>query len=372
MRLLINCSNLRFGGGKTVGFNIVEYFLNDTDHEIVLVAPYQCGYEQYADRRLTLVTLPQKYNSPIRKYALNHRVLPGIEKEHQPDFILSLGNIAFPAVKPQLLLIQFSYLVYPESIVWKRLNWKSHLLLRLMVKTISSHLKYADYIRLQTATMLKRFKTQFSQYTEVGIVPNSIAITSMKQVEPLSLNTLPAKIPLLFLSKLYPHKNFDILLEIAEIIKKQQLPFTFSLTINKGESAESARFLEKVESLNLGDILINKGNIPVEDVPRLYEEHWGMFLPTFLESFSGTYIEALHFGRPVFTSNFDFAHEVCQSNAYYFDPQNPENIIEVIVNAFKDIDTMQQKIEQGKLLSQNVQSWEEIGDDLNKFIINLK
>jgi hypothetical protein len=51
----------------------------------------------------------------------------------------------------------------------------------------------------------------------------------------------------------------------------------------------------------------------MSDVPKWYKATQALLLPTLLESFSGTYIEAMHFERPIFTSNLDFAKEVCEN-----------------------------------------------------------
>ena len=51
-----------------------------------------------------------------------------------------------------------------------------------------------------------------------------------------------------------------------------------------------------------------------------------MILPTLLESFSATYIEAMFHGKTILTSDLDFARDVCGEAAFYFDPLNPQSI----------------------------------------------
>ena len=55
-----------------------------------------------------------------------------------------------------------------------------------------------------------------------------------------------------------------------------------------------------------------------------------MFLPTFLECFSASYAEAMLMKKPIITSNLGFAQNVCKDAAVYFDPCNPEDIIDKI------------------------------------------
>lgn len=54
-------------------------------------------------------------------------------------------------------------------------------------------------------------------------------------------------------------------------------------------------------------------------------------MPTLMESFSGTYLEAFHFGTPVLTSDLDFARETCGEAALYFDPTDTASIRDAIV-----------------------------------------
>lgn len=370
MLIFINCSNLRFGGAKTVGMNIIRYFLEYTPHRIVIAAPYNSGYEQFETERSEVITIPGKYNSPLYKAKLNNNVLPALEHRFKPDIVLSLGNIAFRTQAPQLLLIHQAFLVYPRSEVWKRISLRQWLYLKTMVFLIRKNLKYATYIRLQTQTMCDRFRSLFPQYKEVDILPNSIATTSLRTIAPLVFSPAQGKIPLLLLSKLFPHKNFDILFEVARLIRAQALPFTFTLTIERSENKESAVFLDQVEREGLGSILINAGHIAFDAIPDLYERHYGLFLPTLLESFSGTYIEAMHFGRPIFTSDMDFAREVCRDSAYYFVPTDATHIVQVLKDAFDNTGLMQKKINEGRQILEGFKSWKEIGDELNLFLEN--
>lgn len=368
MKILVNCSNLRFGGAKTVGMNIIRYFLDHTGHRLVIIAPTDKEYQQFETERSEVVTIPEKYNSPLRKTKLNKAVLPGLEQRFKPDVVLSLGNIAFRAQAPQLLLIHQAFLVYPRSEVWKRIGYRQWLYLKSMVFMIGRSLKHATYIRLQTQTMYNRFRNLFPQYKEIGILPNSIATTSLRRVKPLDLSTDLETVRFLFLSKYYPHKNFEILLEVAEMIRAQKLKYTFTLTIDEADNKESAAFLRKIKDRGLENILINKGHVSFEQIPEAYEEHTALFLPTLLESFSGTYIEAMHFGRLIFTSDMDFAREVCQDYAFYFDPGNAKNIISVLNGAFADRQQLSDKLALGQAILQSVRSWKDIGDELDQFL----
>jgi len=90
-----------------------------------------------------------------------------------------------------------------------------------------------------------------------------------------------------------------------------------------------------------------------------------MFLPTFLESFSGTYLEAMHFGLPILTSDLDFAHAVCGDAAIYFDPWNAASIKDAILKLRNNPELSQELVAKGKTrLQTNFRSWDEIATDV--------
>lgn len=372
MKILINCSNLRFGGAKTVGLNIInqlkQKWVND-DNEIVIIAPSTKDYEQFSGAGVTLEYIAAGYNKPWAKLVLNNIKLPRLAQKHKPAFILSLGNIAFPThIAPQLLLLHIPYPVYPESIVWKRLSFRYALYLNSMVHLIKKNIKYASYLFVQTETMKKRANQYLKiDMNKIKLLPNSVSFTSIVSTK-AEVRSKNDTIKLLLLSKLYPHKNFDILIPLALEIKKRQVHLSITVTIDAGDNSESAQFLKKVADFHLEHIIVNHGHVPFDKIADIYSAHDGLFLPTLLESFSGTYIESFYFKKPVFTSDMDFAREVCGEAGYYFDPLDEISILDTITSAFKDQETMCSRIKTGEKLCQQFPTWDEIGTNLIKFI----
>jgi glycosyltransferase involved in cell wall biosynthesis len=86
-----------------------------------------------------------------------------------------------------------------------------------------------------------------------------------------------------------------------------------------------------------------------------------MLFPTLLESFSGTYIEAMHFGLPIITSDLDFAHTVCGDAAIYCDPLSIKSIRDAILRLKKSPVLCDELVEKGyKRLKKIGQSWDDI------------
>ncbi len=94
--------------------------------------------------------------------------------------------------------------------------------------------------------------------------------------------------------------------------------------------------------------IFNVGPVQVMECPSLYEECDFMFLPTLLECFSASYVEAMLMAKPILTSDLGFAHTVCDDAAVYFNPVDPDDIIDKIVYLMNTSKLRDVLVENGK------------------------
>ncbi len=207
MRLFINASNLRYGGGKTVAINIIKHYLdNDKIEKVVVAVPSGVGYEflEKTDERLNFYFLSKYVNLLGFKPFLNYLLLPFLVSLNRSNFVLSLGNIAFPCLCNQFCLIHNPYLVYPDPNIWEKLykeNFQFTLKAKLMVVFIKFNLRFAQRYGVQTNVMKRRL-VEFCNIEEgkIIIIPNSINIIQ-KSFNYLKTTRIEKRINLLFLSK---------------------------------------------------------------------------------------------------------------------------------------------------------------------------
>src|SRR4051812_23103464 len=107
MNLLLNASNLGFGGGRTVALQLINAAAPLLrDDKLYVLAPAGLGYEELTRHsNLSLLPVPPGFQgSWITKLKCNYRDFPGWCRRLKIDRIVSLGNVAFPAKGiPQLL-----------------------------------------------------------------------------------------------------------------------------------------------------------------------------------------------------------------------------------------------------------------------------
>ena len=131
---------------------------------------------------------------------------------------------------------------------------------------------------------------------------------------------------LLMLTSFAIHKNTTIINKIIPILNSYEtnMNFKFILTIDNYS-------YEKFFSDEAKKHCINLGRIHPEDCPQLYRESDVLFSPTLIESFTANYPEAMVMKRPILTSNLPFATSICKDAALYFNPIDPNDIVDKII-----------------------------------------
>jgi len=229
--------------------------------------------------------------------------------------------------------------VYPESDFWNRISAFSRVLLWLKYLYSTIVLKRANAVTVQTNTMKKRM-IEYRKISEdkLWIVPNGI--TSYSDVEYISdrldkvFKKLKGRIKLLVLTEPWVHKNLNFLIKVAQGLNDE---FVFCVSIDRTTNKLASEFIDLVKSKGLEDRIVFLGRIEHKEIRSVYQRIDAVFLPTLLESFSANYVEAMYFEKPLFTSNLDFAIEVCGDYAYYFDPFIEDTAI-VLLNWFNNVD----------------------------------
>lgn len=326
---------MKVAGSKSVCMNFLRSLeMVGKEHEYYVFLPGGVGYENFKEKDyLNIKFIPIYFTKPVFRYYIDHIYLKKQINKIHPDAIFSMGNIALPVnTIPQLLLFHMSHAVYPESTYWKRIGWESRLRFKLLVREIRRKFKYATCIAAQTNSIKNRLSNLFELEGKVLVIPNAVSLDAVRIGESKAEKNKGGNIGIktfrfLCLSRYYEHKNIEIFIPLATLIKERKLKYKIIITINPRQHKKAAEFLGKVIELDLGDIIENIGLVKLEDVHAAYRNADALILPTLLESFSGTYIESAFYQKPVFTSDIDFAHEVCGNSAIYFDPENPLDIL---------------------------------------------
>jgi glycosyltransferase involved in cell wall biosynthesis len=344
------------------------------DHTYGVTFPPGLGYEEICERLPDAELFVRRTGGGlVGRWVWETRALPKMLRDFCPDVMLALadrGMIDPPC--PQAVLVHRPQLFYPSK-HYQRHSLKNRLLLRYHSRHLRKSLLHTDLLLCQTTAAQKRLIDKFGFHGRVEICPNAVSVfataENSDQSMPDALACVAGKTRLFCLGKYYAHKNIESLIELFLRYGEELADVAVITTVAADQDPKAKVFLENIERYGLNQSIVNVGPIPQGDLGRYYGNCDALFMPTYLESFSATYIEAMHFRVPILTSDLDFAHTVCGDAAVYFDPWDASAIRDAIVG-FKD------NVELAKALVKNGQarkdaflrSWDDIAEDVARWL----
>lgn len=365
MKILVDASSLRAAGGLAVGRGICSSLRElHSENTFLVLAPEGIGYEEFAGKNIRVVTLPRLLRSGgawLFKNAWIHRKL----RHERPDAILSLCNFALVSKVPQLLLLHWAYAIYPDSPVWQRMPAADRVKRRFRSWIFRRRFHYATAITVQSANMAERLVDQFGIPPErVFTVPSAVTSGApgdeeggaaiVRRFRGWQSNGLKV---LIYITRYYDHKNLEVLLEVAELSRDRGGKFRIITTVAADQSPRADRFLKEIADRGLDEWVINVGPVSPDTVPGILRAADGTVIPTLLESFGISYLEAMEAGCPIFTSDLDFAHSVCGNAAFYFDPLDAESVFECVESGLQEPDALVGKVAEGRRLFGQMPTW---------------
>lgn len=217
------------------------------------------------------------------------------------------------------------------------------------------HLHRADYLVFQTDTSRQGFLSRgFWKAENTSVIPNAIgyaftrALPNMQREQRGIASVVCADRPLQILipSAYYSHKNLEIVVSTAKRLRaKIGAGFHFLLTLPFNESWQ--RIGAAAAEAGVAAQIVNHGPFSVSEAPELYQNSSMLFLPTRLETFTASYLEAMWCGLPIVTSDLDFARDLCGEAAVYTDTLEADECAKAIQYVLSDRDLQERLISEG-------------------------
>lgn len=352
MKLLINTSNLYVGGGVQVALS----FINE-------LKEINSKYEFYIllSSEINKHIHQSEYSSNFNFYLINQSPaslktrktvvskLFKLEKQIKPDIVFTVFGPSYWRPKSiHLLGFADGWVYNPSSFAYQKLNFFKQLKMRLLVRYKSYYLKKdADFYVLETNDAKKKLsKTIHINKKNIHVIGNTYSSFFNKK-ELLSKENeyyinLPKKehdeFRLVYIAHNHANKNIQIINDLIIYLKGYNI--TFVLTLDK---LSFERIFSK-SNINI----INLGPINQKSCPSIYAQCDALFAPTLLETFSAAYPEAMKMGKPILTSSYSFAKDICQDAGVYFNPLDPKDISEKIKQVANDEKLRKELIKKGK------------------------
>lgn len=335
MNIFINGVSSKIGGGKNILDNYI-LTLKETEknnNHYYFLTPSAKLYTNYESDKIQIIDVPNWLKNNSVFFLLYFIVIPRILRKYKIDRIINFADIIIPTKVKQIYFFDWPYAVYENSYLWVGMKLTDFFIRKTKIFLIANFISSVDIVICQTGTIKRRLKERYN-IKNILVAPTPVNFLG-KETGEITIRT--NKVKLFYPANDSTHKNHKFVLQFIEKIQEQELPYVVVLTLD----SEAFRAIYGNLAISSQQFVINLGRLRLEDMPSVYKNIDYLFFPSLLETYGIPYIEAMYFGKPILTSELDFAKDICGDAAMYFDPLDPNTAIEQL----KFLDSNQYKKE---------------------------
>jgi glycosyltransferase involved in cell wall biosynthesis len=339
MRLLMNAVGCRAGGGLTVGLNCIRGIRQARPaYEIMALVPAGHGYEALCESlSIPYRAFPRTLGYAAWRLWFDQVQVPLAARQWSADVLFTMNNQpAWGAPCPQIALFANPYYISPVA-EWPPVTLFERTSFLVQRHVFAASARRCAYIAAQTAVAATRLHDSFGiDRARLVIVPNAVAsehydseTADGQRLAGRMHDAAAGRVRVLTVARYYSHKNLEMIVRLARRLRETgDRRFAFFITIAAEQHAGARALLDTIERHQLGDDIVNLGPLGYGELGSVYRAAQICFLPTVLESMSGSYLEAFHYRLPIVTTESDFARDTCGSAAAYFPPDDVDAAIQ--------------------------------------------
>lgn len=133
-----------------------------------------------------------------------------------------------------------------------------------------------------------------------------------------------------------PHKNFDIIPYVIDELERLGITNVRFHTTIPFDSPMIEKVIGILDKKGHGNRILNHGRVTQQVLGEIYRRCQFCFLPTLLEVFSASTVEAMYYGLPIVATNFDFNIEVLGNSCLYYEPRNAADAAKQLSKLIED------------------------------------
>lgn len=352
MRILIDACLCSKGGGVQVALAFIENIAIDPTFEVICVVNSEIDSQLSSLAKGKIKHYFIEKIEPIYKKISQGKRIAEIEKRHKPDLVFVVfGPSYWRSEAPCIQGFALPLMVYENT---RNFIYKNDLKSKLYQKILNyfkarMFKKNADYAVVETQTFKHRLSS-FMNFddSKIFVVENSFNSNFLIESDNHNKNLCQSDWLNIFIpSAYYPHKNLNILVDVAYFLKNDfNFKLKFNFLINK-ESENWKNIISLAKSKNVEEFFSTYGVVPNAKMKELYIVNDFVLLPTLAEASTAVYPESFISKRVLLTSDIDFARELCGNAAVFFDPLDARDIAEKIITISADSKQQAQLIHNG-------------------------
>lgn len=333
MKIAINGLSAKTGGGVTYLRNLIPRLAGlgkENEYYIIIPrGPNKLGVKcpDQGNVRLIEMQVPNIVTRILKEQIL----LPFILWEHRVETLYCPANVA-PLLAPcrVVLLIQSinPYMPIRRRSLYQRTRlWILRILSRISAKKARKVLFLSDYSRKLVSEKLKIDPTKaLTIYLGVDIQQFSDEQShEVREILPFDFDKIGRYI--LAISNIAEHKNYEVL--INAYAKLNVTLFKQYKLIIIGKTIQSDYYdilLEMVAERGVSERVKFLGEVKHSALPQVYKRSSLFVLPSLVENFSFTLLEAMASGVPVIAADSTAMPEEVGDAGLLFDPNDPDDL----------------------------------------------
>jgi glycosyltransferase involved in cell wall biosynthesis len=348
IKIFINASTVLISGGLILALEIIESLQTNPNFDLIIICPKLKPYKKIQKENSRIVIAPRWMLLRYWRWYLDYIWLPDRIKRESPDLVFTLCNLPSVTRNRQIFLHDNPY-VAEKNIGNIPLSLKNKIIHRVRNKLTLSRMKYVDLLLVQTPYQKSILEKSIKRKIPVGIMPPCLSQIKdpIKEVHIMDLLKIKNQYQVLCPTRYYEHKNLEILVKVSDLIKERLLPIKIYITISPKQGRRARNLLRTIKKNDIESILINLGHIDHRYLSGIMSNVDAVLLPSLLESFSLTCIEAWEHEKPLLVSDLETFKSACGNAAYYFNPLIPEEILKCIIISMADKIKRNEKLKNG-------------------------
>jgi glycosyltransferase involved in cell wall biosynthesis len=339
IKALFNCSTNIVGGGLKNSAWFIKNALTDSRISWTFaVSPQVCEILLRWNIDVNQNNFFIFYDSPSKNFS-SRRELFDLSQQNNFNFIYTMAGPSYVSFKTlHFLGISDPYVIYGSFPIIKYGRSFSEAIM-VVFQTFYKLFKSrdSDYWVFQTFDSLDSFcRRTFVKKSKCFVVYNSIGDNFLNINHHIIASKNNSSLTIFCPAANYPHKALNTIPYISWRLKQAlgNIPFKFVLTIPIDSSQWSSIYSL---SSSLG-VLENVGTMGPFNHSEVYEVHKNVdivYIPSLLEVFSSSYLEAIALGLPLVVSDFSFSRQICGDYAYYVNPFDYNQIVNILLGIYK-------------------------------------
>lgn len=268
-----------------------------------------------------------------------------LENRISPDLIYSIVAPCYHRFNtPEVMRFTIPWVTHPNKYSWASLSFLESVKMQFLCMFQRYLMRHCNYFITQTEEVKKGLVRILNiDEKNVAVVPNVLPAI-IKSFNNNHVEKGDGYFDIACIAAPVKHKNLNIVPKILHILKDKYriTNVRIHLTIPK-ESRIWQEIMKDAEQYGVTENIANHGRVSQQKLAEIYKQCHFALLPTLLEVFSASALEAMYFKLNIVATDFDFNRDVLADTCLYYEPMNPYDAAKKIHEYIENCELQEKK-----------------------------